>query len=84
MRALRDVERNLLMAIESFQGVNGYPPTFRELAKRMGISSSGVQKMLELLWALVAWVPSCSRSVKLTDAGMSVLGGGLGSANQHR
>jgi predicted ArsR family transcriptional regulator len=51
------------------------PPTFRELARALGISVGAMRHHLEILAAagLVAYEPRLSRTLRITDQGRVVL-----------
>ncbi|MBN1998120.1 transcriptional repressor LexA [candidate division KSB1 bacterium] len=50
MQELTDKQQQVLDAIKEFQGINGFPPTVRELAEYFGqASTAGIHKILKAL-----------------------------------
>ncbi len=65
--SITDRQRKVLMAIDSLTAMNGYPPTVRDIADYLGISSpNGVTCHLKLLKlkGFVTWNPHRSRTLR--------------------
>ncbi len=75
MPGREDQVRALVEAIASHQVAYGYPPTMRELMKRIGLSSTSVATywldVCESL-GLIVRAPRLARAVKLTAAGRAL------------
>lgn len=67
----------LLRAIASHIDEHGVPPTYRELAQRVGIrhvsvAFYGVGRLIDRGWVRMAWFAR-SRAIRITDAGRMAL-----------
>ena len=65
-------QKAVLEAILSFQALNRYSPTLRELCEVLGIqSTNGVSDHLRALQKmnLVSWIPNQSRTLQVTRIG---------------
>ncbi len=75
MPGREDRVRALVEAIANHQVAYGYPPTMRELMKRIGLSSTSVVTywldVCESL-GLIVRAPRLARAVKLTAAGRAL------------
>jgi SOS-response transcriptional repressor LexA len=70
-----DIE--LLRAIAAHMEETGVPPTYRELAERVGIrhvsvAFYGVGRLIDRGWVRMAWFAR-SRAIRITDAGRMAL-----------
>lgn len=68
----------LLRAIAAHMDETGVPPTYRELAQRVGIrhvsvAFYGVGRLIDRGWVRMAWFAR-SRAIRITDAGRTALG----------
>lgn len=68
---------DLLRAIAAHMDETGVPPTYRELAQRVGIRHVstvfyGVGRLVDIGWVRMAWFTR-SRAIRITDAGRIAL-----------
>ena len=57
-------QRQLLDAVEQMTEANGYPPTMREMAKRMGVSLTRIAQLMAACeeQGLISRVPGIART----------------------
>jgi len=60
-------QRQLLDAVEQMTEANGYPPTMREMAKRMGVSLTRIAQLMAACeqQGFIAKVPGISRTYRV-------------------
>ena len=79
MQAPTPRQKQVLVLVRDYILAHGYPPTKRELADALGVSSAtGVSDILDAAEkkGLVKLVPFISRGIRLTDEGLSAISGG--------
>jgi len=73
MREPTDRQREVLTLVRDYISINGYPPTQRELAAKLGIkSATAVSDILAAAEkkGLVRLIPFISRGIQLTAEGL--------------
>lgn len=81
-RGPSDTNKAYLKTIQEYIGAFGYPPSLRDLATLMGVSSPGtVHRQLSILKErrLLTQEPEKPRTLALTDEGKQLLGIGKGA-----
>ena len=65
----------IMIAIQAYRDENGYPPSFHDVSKSVGMNYNGAEHHLSRLRekGLVTWEPKITRTLRLTQKGKDYL-----------